>query len=193
MGWWSEDVMGGDTPLDLEAFIYDALEIEHDGEIKIPKDKFDYKKIVKFLKKREGNDYWLKGDTGNIFHQVLGVMMMEVGAPIDKKLKAKMIKAATNDEWANEGVLDRQERMDRFIYNLNHYVGSPLEIKTKGLIHTIIEGEAMKDLNKDLNNDMSRRIGWLGKRISLTDTDKDYITLMMKEFAEYYYSKFKKQ
>ena len=193
MGWWSEDIMGGDTPLDLEAFIYDALEIEHDGEIKIPKEVFDYHKIIKHLNDRDGDNYWLEGDTGNIFHQVLGVMMMEVGAPISKPLKAMMITAAKNDEWANNGSLEREERMDRFIYNINHYVGSPIETKAKGLMETIFDGEAIKDLNKDLNNDLKRRVGWLGKRITLTDTDKDYITLMMKEFAEYYYTKFKKQ
>lgn len=144
MGWWSDDVMGGDTPLDLQSFIYDALDInqypEGDEDISIPADAFDYKKIVKYLKDREGNDYWLKGDTGNIFHQVLGIMMMESGAPINKTLKAKMIKAAKLDDWACEGDEDRRDKMDSFISVLNQYDSStPTKINSKGLMETIAD------------------------------------------------------
>jgi hypothetical protein len=28
MGWWSYDIMGGDTPLDYESFIYEILKVE---------------------------------------------------------------------------------------------------------------------------------------------------------------------
>jgi hypothetical protein len=144
MGWWSDDIMGGDTPLDLQSFIYDALGFiqypeDSDEEVRIPSDGFDYKKIVKFLKDRDGDDYWLKSDTGNIFHQVLGILMMESGAPINKTLKAKMIKAAKNDEWANEdgGDEDRKDKMDAFIAKLKNYDGTSTIIKSAGLIETI--------------------------------------------------------
>jgi hypothetical protein len=146
MGWWSDDVMGGDTPLDIESFIYDAVGInkypeDSDEEVRIPSDAFDYKKIVKFLKDRDGDDYWLKGDTGNIFHQVLGILMMESGAPINKTLKAKMIKAAQQDEWANEdgGDEDRKDKMDAFITKVKNYDGTSTIIKSKGLMETMAD------------------------------------------------------
>jgi hypothetical protein len=152
MGWWSDDIMGGDTPLDLQSFIYDALGFikypeDSDEKVRIPSDGFDYKKIVKFLKDRDGDDYWLKSDTGNIFHQVLGVMMMESGAPISKTLKNKMIKAAQQDEWANEdgGDEDRKDKMDAFIAKLKNYDGTSTIIKSAGLIETI--GDAIMPEN----------------------------------------------
>ena len=149
MGWWSDDIMGGDTPLDLESFIFSALEIEqnpegdYDKEVIIPADAFDYKKIVKYLKDRDGDDYWLTSDTGNIFHQVLGIMMMKSGAPINKTLKAKMIKAAKNDEWANEDLEHndegRRDKMDAFITKLKNYDGTSTIIKSKGLMETMAD------------------------------------------------------
>jgi len=154
MGWWSDDIMGGDTPLDLQSFIYDALGLEQypndrNKELIIPADGYDYKKIVKYLKDRDGDDYWLKSDTGNIFHQVLGVMMMNSGATINKTLKAKMIKAAKNDEWANEGLEDndegRRDKMDAFITKLKAYDGNPTVIESKGLMETIFKGIASEE------------------------------------------------
>ena len=199
MGWWSDDIMGGDTPLDIQSFIYDSVGLQQfpegsDDEVEIPKDKFKYGKIVAFLTKDD--DYWIKGDTGNIFHQVLGVMMMKSGAPINKTLKAKMIKSAENDEWANEGELGRQDKMDAFVKKLHQQDGNPTETDSKGLMETmgdvlLPKDDAYKDLNKDLNTDMQRRIGWLEKRMTLSETEKDYIALMMKDFAQYYYSRFK--
>lgn len=149
MGWWSDDIMGGDTPLDIESIIYDALEIEkypdgnYNADVKIPADKFDYDKIVKYLNNREKDGYWLKGDTGNIFHQVLGVMMMGAGAPINKTLKNKMIKAAEQDEWARESD-DRKNKMDSFIATLKDYDDTPTKIKSVGLMETIAKGIAPK-------------------------------------------------
>ena len=168
MGWWSENIMGGDTPLDIESFIYHALEIEqfpdqendNYGEvIKIPADKFDYDKIVAYLKNREKDDYWLKGDYGNIFHQVLGVLMMKFGAPISDDLKKKMIEAAENDVWANgdeydEADEDRKSKMDDFIKTLNSYDGvTPIKINSKGLFETIAEGLFLEAKEKQKEND----------------------------------------
>jgi len=141
MGWWSEDIMGGDTPLDIEDYIYDIVGIEKfgkDTEINpIPKEKFDDpSQIILTMQEKDGG-YWLKSDTGNIFYQVLGVMMMKVGAPIDGPLKKKMIKAAQNDEWAEEEE-ERMQRMTSFIDALNRYDGTePFVIKSAGLFDKI--------------------------------------------------------
>ena len=168
MGWWSDDIMGGDTPLDIESFIYDALEVnqfpeDEDGQIRIPKDKFNYKKIVKYLKGRDSEDYYVTGDGFNIFHQVLGIMMMEAGAPINHTLKNKMIKGAENDEWANEDLENndegRRDKMDAFISVLGKYGGTPTKINSKGLMETIsdaIVGNDVPTIDDAVNdNDIS--------------------------------------
>ena len=153
MGWWSEDIMGGDSPLDLQSFIYDALDInqypndDYEKVVKIPKDAFNYEKIIKYLKDKDADNYYLTGDDGNIFHQVLGVMMMEVGAPISDELKANMIIAAEQDEWANEdgGNEDRKVRMNNFIATLKSYNGTPTVIISAGLFETIAKGIASEE------------------------------------------------
>lgn len=140
MGWWSEDVMGGDTPLDLQSFIYNALDIkqypdkDYEGEIVIPSNVYDYDKIVKHLAKDD--EYWLNGNTNNIFHQVLGVMMMESGAPISDELKANIIIGAEKDQWANEDGGDelRKKIMDSLIETIKSYDGTPTKIKSAGLL-----------------------------------------------------------
>lgn len=163
MGWWSEDIMGGDTPLDIKSFIYDALDIKqypddnYDKKVIIPSDVFDYDKIVKYVNDRDSDNYWLTGDTGNIFHQVLGVMMMESGASISDKLKAKMTLAAVEDEWgfgytrgefSEEGDEDRAKKMNQFIDTLINYDETPTKITSKGLFETIAKGiEAEKPKN----------------------------------------------
>lgn len=137
MGWWSADIMGGDTPLDIQDYLFEIFGVERNYEDAkkdvIPAEAFEYIKIMEYFGKRK-DTYWLNGDTGRIFHQVLGVLMMKVGAPIDDTLKAKMIKAAENDEWANEdGEEERKQRMDSFIKALNEYDGTPFVINSAGL------------------------------------------------------------
>jgi hypothetical protein len=144
MGWWSEDIMGGDDPLDIQYLIYTALGLEeHDEEVEIPAHKFDYDKIIAFTSKDD--DYWLTGDTGNIFHQVLGVMMMRSGAVIDDALKAKFIEAAEKDEWANgtdgyedESDVKRQKKMQQFIATLKEYNNIPTDINSVSLMDKIV-------------------------------------------------------
>ena len=142
MGWWSVDIMGGDSPLDIKAMIFEALEVvqyddKYEDEHKIPNHKFDYDKVVDFLD--DDDEYWLKSE-GNIFHQVLGVMMLEAGAVIDDNLKAKMIEAAEKDEWASEDD-ERKQRMNSFIKTLNEYDNeTPMIIKSAGLFDKLCVG-----------------------------------------------------
>lgn len=143
MGWWSTDIMGGDTPLDIECFIYDILEVQQfvgDTKTGLTKEHFadPYEIIQKIGQMDDG--YWLKGDDGNIFYQVLGVLMMKAGAPIETALKAKMINAAHKDEWADEDE-ERKQRMSSFVDALNRYDGTePFVIKSAGLFDRINVG-----------------------------------------------------
>jgi hypothetical protein len=65
--------------------------------------------------------------------------MMGAGAPINDTLKKKMIKAAEKDEWANEGELGRQDKMDAFVKTLHGYDGTPTKINSEGLMETMAD------------------------------------------------------
>lgn len=134
MGWWSTGIMGGDTPYDFKDEIYDICGIEEFGESSrnlIPKETFlnNLPKILEYIGASEYDQ--------EIGYQVLGVMMMEAGVEISPELKATMIEAAENDEWASEDE-ERRAAMRQFIMFLDVYDGSkPVVIRTPGLFETI--------------------------------------------------------
>lgn len=140
MGWWSTDIMGGDEPLDFQDEIYDLSGIDNDYDI-IPKKKFDLNVILDHFTNKhyytKSNSNWMENtDEGNVFYQVLGVIMMKSGIVIPDELKEKMIKAAENDEWASEED-ERKEKMDSFISTVKSFDGTPIIINSKGLFETI--------------------------------------------------------
>lgn len=134
MGWWSTDIMGGHTPLDMEIIIYQALDLEMDSPL--PKE-IDLEPMLKKVK--NDDEYWL-GEGANIFYQVLGVMMMKYGCTIPDHLKKQMIESAKNDEWAKEDGADkRKDVMNNFIKALKSYDGTPIKITSKGLFEVMAE------------------------------------------------------
>ena len=137
MGWWSEDIMGGDTPLDIQGCIFDFV-IGNDDEEWIDPESFDLEKLLKDMKDSDWS-FFLKGNDRNIFFQVLGVLLMMNAVPIPDHLKQEMFDAANNDEWAKDSE-ERQEVMDGFIQALELYDGSkPIIIKSKGLFEVMAE------------------------------------------------------
>jgi len=135
MGWWSADIMGGDTPMDMEIVIYQALDLDTDSPL--PKE-IDLEPMLKKVK--DDDEYWL-GEGANIFYQVLGVMMMKYGCTIPDHLKNQMIDAAKNDEWAKEdGEDERKDVMTGFIQALELYDGTkPIVIRSRGLFEVMCE------------------------------------------------------
>lgn len=127
MGWWSEGVMGGDGPCDVEAEILEILNIGGDffdrfsNERELPEDiemvratftkKLD--EIIKMIEDEAVEDM-------GIGYQVLGVQMMRFGVPISDELKAKIVEAANNDEWAADDKT-RQHCMQSFVADLQKY------------------------------------------------------------------------
>jgi hypothetical protein len=142
MGWWSKDIMGGDIPLDFEDLLYGLAKVEKfpedvDGNTigmaDIPVKSLTHEVINAYIAYIEKDKY-----EKEIGYQVLGVMMMKIGAPISKELKAKIIEAAQLDEWAMADT-DRAFIMGQFIGILSAYEGTPIEIKSKGLFETMAE------------------------------------------------------
>lgn len=86
-----------------------------------------------------------------ISRQVLGVAMMQCGAPIDDALKAKLIRAANGDGWAKSDG-KRLMIMEDLITKLITYDGTPVEFDTAGLIETLLLSEGPGLVNKNLPN-----------------------------------------
>ena len=138
MGWWSTDIMGGDTPLDFEDAIYDICKIEKfpesGGMAKLTKEDFkeNLNEIVDFL----DADKW--GES-NIGYQVLAVLMLKAGAFISGDLQDFMMQACENDEWAQESE-ERAVATQGLFNALSQYDNeTPIIIKSRGLFEVIAE------------------------------------------------------
>jgi len=151
MGWWSATIMGGDTPLDLEAKIYAMLGIEMytkktDKKRKIPKAKFEKEqnRVVKeILNLEEG---W---DSTTVGMQVLGTMMMEVGAKMSDNNKKLILNGAKNDEWAKTSS-ERKEYIKAFISTVKSYNNKPTIIDYESLGEVFSKHSGSGLINKNV-------------------------------------------
>ena len=142
MGWWSTDIMGGDTPLDYKDEIFEICGVEQFPD-EGPTGELTKEHFAKHLDKiindvitpAVNNDYY---DRFAIACQVLGVLMMKCGADIDEDLKKRIIIGSKTDSWANEDD-DRRISVDGFNKAIEAYDGTPIEIKSKGLFQVIAE------------------------------------------------------
>jgi hypothetical protein len=137
MGWWSTDIMGGDTPLDFEDSFFNICKVnkfpepgkmnhlskedfaKHLDEMLVIVHKYDYEK--------------------EIGYQVLAVLMLKAGAFISGDLKDFMMQACENDEWAQESE-ERKLATDGLYNALLRYDNEhPIIIKSKGLFEVMAE------------------------------------------------------
>ena len=140
MGWWSKDIMGGDSPLDAKDEIFNLCEVDEfdgdDGHTDLTKEDFtnNMEKILEFVRGGENNDYY---DEKAIGYQVLGVLMMKAGAPISQELKDEIIENSKTDSWAKEDS-ERGSIVEKFHNTLSLYEGKhSIEIRSKGLFEAI--------------------------------------------------------
>lgn len=140
MGWWDTCIMGGDTPLDLQGAICQAMGLSFDHE------KAGYGYTRALLEERcadvvaciENEDaWWARCGDRNIAYQVLGYMFLETGADLPSALRGRIVKAARDDEWAQEDPA-RRSVMDDFIAALQtHVAGTPTPLRRVGLFEAI--------------------------------------------------------
>ncbi len=153
MGWWSTDIMGGDSPLDVKDEIFEICEVEefddNDGHTDLTKEDLvnNLEKILGYIRKQENNDYY---DERAIAFQVLGVLIMKAGAPISEELKAEIFENSKTDSWAQENE-ERAQVVNLFHQALEVYDGKhPIEIKSRGLFEVM--AEHLNSGNKGLIN-----------------------------------------
>lgn len=140
MGWWSKELMGGDSPLDAKDAMYSICGVnEFPGDSHVDLSKEDFEKnmdeILNFCRGEENSPYYAHRA---IAFQVLGVLMMKCGAPINDELKKEIIENSQTDYWA-ENDDERKEIVRNFEQTIEKYDGTPIEIKSKGLFEAIAE------------------------------------------------------
>lgn len=142
MGWWSETIMGGDTPLDLKSEFYEMAGVDQFSPL-TEKDKKALAGIQPGFTKGGMDDIlnrWGCGkpdedfykDTKSIGFQVLAVILMKVGAPIKPKLKTLMLEWIPQDVWSNENP-ERKKHVDDLLEKVKAYTGKPTSVPEKGL------------------------------------------------------------
>lgn len=125
MGWWGKGVMHGDSPLDWEQELNKAV----GGGYKRGGCAYSRKKLEEGLDNaiRAIESAPLESDIG---WQVLGVMALKKGAKLPDDVRSKVIKAATNDIWAQTD-RDRRAHMQDLIEALvNLEPGRSVELPT---------------------------------------------------------------
>lgn len=156
MGWWSTDIMGGDSPLDWQGVLYDKLDIPyfdeehtnvgtHDGVSEIKPEEMNRKvqnNLIQYIldSTQASFDKWGECNSRSIGMQVLSLMIMKSGAKMTKKNKNELSKWIRIDEWATEDH-ERKDHIDDLLYTIHKYDGTPMYYKGKGLFQTI--GEAL--------------------------------------------------
>jgi hypothetical protein len=137
MGWWSTDILGGDTPLDFEDAIYGICETdkfpEGGGIASLTRQSIETSlgEIVSMIEDA--------GDDANIGYQVLAVLMLKAGAAIPESLFSRMEDACHTDEWAQENE-ERRETVQGLLGALQAYDNStPIVIRSRGLFEVIAQ------------------------------------------------------
>lgn len=150
MGWWSADVLGGDTPLDMIWTFEDHFKLGRGTLYPLENWSTKTRSIVKRSIEGDHNGFWqavfkakeLAGwSGGEVAVQVGAVIWLNSGADMSMAVKNILIKAAKNDVWANEGdEYDNTERkavMKNLEDKIRGYTGTPILVNSEGLFDVI--------------------------------------------------------
>lgn len=131
MGWWSEEVMGGDSPMDWEGDISDMVGGHFDSD---EGHVYTREQIEAKLSDVVAHIEAAKYDR-EIGFQVLGVLALKKGAHLPDDVKERIIRAAEEDEWAKEGDRMRKAHMKDLITKVRaHEPGEVVEVPSKELL-----------------------------------------------------------
>jgi hypothetical protein len=154
MGWWSTDLMGGDSPLDWQGALYDKLGIPyfdedhtnvgtHDGVSEIKSEEMNrtmQNNLIQYVLDSTQKSFEKYGecDSRSIGMQVLAIMILKSGAKMTKKNKKELSKWIKLDEWATEDY-ERKNHIEDLLYTIEKYDGTPMRYIGKGLFENIAE------------------------------------------------------
>jgi len=138
MGWWSTDIMGGDTPLDFEDEIFDICGTEKFTDDYSVRNELTAESLEKNLPQILET---LRNAADPVGFQVLGVLMMKAGATISPELKDEIVEMAKKDDWDEE---ERVATIQNFCQAVETYDGTPVVINSRGLfemMYNFLTGE----------------------------------------------------
>lgn len=161
MGWWSADILGGDTPLDMMWTFEDHFGLGRGWLYPLENWSEGTRNTVRKSIERDHNGFWeavfkakdMAGDAGReVAVQVGAVIWLNSGADMSKAVKTIFTKAAKNDVWANEGDeyddVERKAAMDNLIKHIRNYSGGGwITVNSEGLFEVI-----SKKLDERINN-----------------------------------------
>lgn len=158
MGWWSSDIMGGDSPLDIQAEIYDLVGKEQfpegsNEEVKLTAEDFNSHPEL-FDKMKDMQKIW--GCDEEIIMQVFAYLLMKAGGTMSDEVRAETTQACDNDYWAygneadgEEGDDERREHIEKLKAHIESYRNEPANLEEdKGLFSKLAE-----HMNPGLNID----------------------------------------
>lgn len=145
MGWWSESIMGGDSPLDYAGEIAHAVGAPQDFDA-TPDDSFHgwvfgpdarekfQKDLVGFLKREMRYDK-------SVWVQVVGTIALYLGVPLSAGQKRYIIAWAERDEWLlDDGRLSARGRaIADFVARVKGHQGEKTRVPYTGLFDRMAE------------------------------------------------------
>lgn len=166
MGWFSSTIMGGDPPMDWEGHFNDIAGANpyDDNPVLLTGLMLDehLTEMVASIEKCE-----FREDESNIAWQVLGVMILKVGAKMPIEIREKIVSYIYDeniDGWDKPE--DRKFFLDHFKVQVENYKeGHSEEIAHEGVMEVIMKGEARKKMRK---------------RVSVKELRKDLDVLIKK-------------
>lgn len=161
MGWWSENVYGGDAPLKWKEDIYELCKTEVYGEDHkvqpIPTNKLskNFKKIQKFVEEKSTDE-----NHKNLGYQVMGAIFMHAGFDMDEVLvRERIIEAIEADDYSKENYV-RKNVMKNFKKLIKEYAPeNPVNIITVNVF------EENEDAEEEIAKEFKQVFGLINARI----------------------------
>jgi len=137
MGWWNEQIYGGDPAIEWKENIYELCEADEYGkDMKpqpIPREVLSEKSkdIIKMIRTSDTNN-----EDKNVGYQVLGAIMMHAGFDIDSAdgFREKLLNAINNDAWADNNPV-RRNVMQNYKKLVNEYdFSEPVDVDSINML-----------------------------------------------------------
>ena len=169
MGWWNQDIYGGDAPLEWRENIYAACGAKEYNEkhalkpisADILSEKIDT--IIDLINTSETDS-----DDKNIGYQVLGAIIMHAGFDIDESedLRKRIIEASEDDDYAKDD-MSRKNAMKNFRGLVKNYdFNNPVDVTTINIF------EESNDVEDDISKEFKAIFGLMKARIKKLENGK---------------------
>tara|TARA_B100000963_G_C22579751_1_gene650235 strand:- start:346 stop:831 length:486 start_codon:yes stop_codon:yes gene_type:complete len=146
MGWWSTDILGGDSALDWKSALYNKIDVQYENNFGYrtlkPNDMSSktQNNLIQYVldSTQKSFDDWGECDSRSIGMQIIALMIIESGAKITNKNKKELIKWIKKDEWAEEND-ERKDNINDLLSAIKKYDSTPMIYQGEGLFQKLAE------------------------------------------------------